>query len=129
MPYLSRRLTPEERDRVLRERQARGFPLHAPPHPMRASGRYLITAANFEHKHIMFSSERRTDFEKRLLENLRQIDSTVFGWVVLPNHYHVLLAIDELDRVSSVIKELHGKTAREWNLTDGLAGKRRVWYR
>jgi len=124
-----RKLTPEERHRALRERQARGFPLHAPPHPMRAAGRYLITAANFEHKQVMFSSERRTDFEARLLQALREIDATVFGWVVLPNHYHALLGVSDLERVSSVIKGLHGITAREWNLLDGLVGKRRVWYR
>ena len=129
MAYLYRKLTPEDRDRVLRERQARGFPLHAPPHPMRTAGHYLITAANFEHKHIMLSSERRTDFESRLLQSLQGIDSTVFGWVVLPNHYHVLLGVNELDGVSSVIQGLHGKTAREWNLLDDLVGKRRVWYR
>lgn len=129
MPYLYRKLTPEERDRVLRERRARGFPLHAPPHPLRDAGRYPITAANFEHKHIMFSPERRTDFEARLLQDLKEIDSTVFAWVVLPNHYHVLLGVDELDDVSSVLQALHGKTAREWNLLDGLVGKRKVWYR
>ncbi|HLG13882.1 MAG TPA: transposase [Blastocatellia bacterium] len=77
----------------------------------------------------MFSSERRTDFEARLLQNLREIDSAVFAWVVLPNHYHVLLEVRELDGLSSVIKGLHGKTAREWNLLDGLVGKRKVWYR
>jgi putative transposase len=129
MAYLYRKLTPEDRDRVLRERQARGFPLHAPPHPMRTAGHYLITAANFEHQHIMFSSERRTDFEARLLQNLREIDSTVFGWVVLPNHYHVLVGVNEFDGVSSAIKGLHGRTAREWNLVDSLVGKRKVWYR
>lgn len=129
MPYVYRRLTPAERERALREPQARGFPLHAPPHPMRTGGRYLITAANFGHEQIMFSSERRTDFEALLLQSLQEIESAVFGWVVLPNHYHVLIGVNELDGVSSVIKGLHGKTAREWNLLDDLVGKRKVWYR
>lgn len=127
--YVYRQLTPEEREEVLRRRRERGFPLHAPPHPLRGAGRYLISAANFEHKHVMFSSERRTDFESLLLAALRDLQAQIFSWVILSNHYHVLLGIENLDPLSTVLKKLHGSTAREWNLADGMQGTRRVWYR
>jgi REP-associated tyrosine transposase len=126
--YVYRQLTPDERDEVLRRRRERGFPLHAPPHPIRGAGRYLISAANFEHNHIMSSSERRTDFESRLLEKLREIETEVFGWVVLSNHYHVLLGLETLGPPSAALKDLHGSTAREWNVADRKEGARRVWY-
>src|SRR5947208_16983987 len=76
----------------------------------------------------MFSPERRTDFEARLLDKLQAVEAEAFGWVVLPNHYHVLLGIRTLDDVSATLKKLHGTTAREWNLMDGMVGKRQVWY-
>lgn len=129
MPYLYRKLTLEEREEVVRQRRACGYPLHAPPHPIRGAGRYLISAANFEHQHIMAAPERRTDFEARLWESLRGIEAEVFGWIVLPNHYHVLLGVKGLNNVSAAIKRLHGQKAREWNLVDGYeVGKRQVWY-
>jgi putative transposase len=129
MKYEYRHLTPDERDEVLRQRRERGYPLHAPPHPFRQAGRYLITAANFEHAPIMAAPERRTDFESRLLEAARGIDADVSGWVILPNHYHILVGVESLDQVSAALKQLHGATSREWNLADGQTGNRRVWYR
>jgi putative transposase len=45
MLYTYRRMTQEEREEVLAQRKARGYPLHSPPHPFRGSGQYLITAA------------------------------------------------------------------------------------
>ena len=60
---------------------------------------------------------------------LRSLYAKVFGWVVLPNHYHVLVGIESLDQVSAALKQLHGVTSREWNLADQQTGKRRVWYK
>lgn len=129
MSYLYDKLSPEERERVLCRRRMLGYPLHGPPHPFRGPGCDLITGVNFEHRHIMSTAERRTEFEARLLECWRQIEAGIWGWVVLPNHHHSLLSVSTLDSLSLTIKQLHGTTAREWNLEDGPVGKRRVWYR
>jgi putative transposase len=129
MPYEYCKLSPTERDDVVKYRQAHGYPLHAPPHPFRDAGAYLISAANFEHRPIMSSPERRTQFETRLLDSIKEIAEEIIAWVILPNHYHVLLAVDSLDAVSESLKYLHGKTSREWNIEDNLTGKRRVWYK
>jgi putative transposase len=59
MHYEYRLMTPEQREIVLNLRAAKGFPLHAPPHPLTERTYYLLTAVNFEHKHIMSSAERR----------------------------------------------------------------------
>ncbi len=129
MAYRYRELTPEEREEVLRQRRGRGYPLHAPPHPFRQAGYYLVTAANFEHAPIMSTPERRTDFETRLLAAMQAIQADTVGWVVLPNHYHILVGVPSLDLVSTALKQLHGVTSREWNLSDGRIGQRRVWYK
>jgi putative transposase len=77
----------------------------------------------------MASPERRTEFEMLLLSAMKQIQADTVCWVVLPNHYHVLVGIESLDSVSAALKQLHGVTSREWNLVDGQTGKRRVWYK
>ena len=129
MPYEYRKLSAKERDDVVKYRQEHGYPLHAPPHPFRDAGAYLIPTANFEHRPIMSSTERRTQFETRLLDSIQEIAKEITGWVILPNHYHILLAVNSLDAVSETLKYLHGKTSREWNIEDNLTGKRRVWYK
>jgi putative transposase len=129
MPYAYRKMSPEERAVVVEQRRERRYPLHAPPHPYREAGWYLLTAANFEHQPIMRAPERRDEFETRLLEAFRSVDADVGGWVILPNHYHVLAGVPSLDTVSALLKSLHGSTSREWNLADGLTGQRRVWYK
>lgn len=129
MPYEFRKLTPEQREEVIAQRRAMGFPLHAPPHPFRDEGYYLLTAANYEHARVMESPERRTEFEKRLLAAFQEIEADIVGWVVLANHYHVLAGVESLDAVSAALKQLHGSTSFEWNTADGLRGKRRVWYK
>ena len=129
MPYEYRKLSPKEREEIVRYRSGRGYPLHAPPHPFLEAGVYMISVANFEHRAIMNSTKRRTDFEIRLLNAIKEIVEELIAWVVLPNHYHALLKVQSLDDVSVTLKHLHGTTSREWNIDDNLTGKRRVWYK
>jgi len=102
MQYEYRRMTPEEREAVVTHRQRQHYPLHAPPHPYREAGWYLLTAANFEHRPIMQATERRDELETCLLEGLLASDCEVAGWVVLPNHYHILAGVPSLDTVSAL---------------------------
>jgi len=129
MPYEYRKLSLSERDQLVEFRRQQGYPLHSPPHPFREAGTYLITAANFEHAPIMAFPERRTEFQVILLKGFEEIRAEIVGWVVLPNHYHILANIESLDLVSDVVRYIHGSTSREWNLQDSLTGKRKVWYR
>ena len=67
--------------------------------------------------------------EDQLLSELASIQADIGGWVILPNHYHVLVGAQSLPQISAALKHLHGTTARVWNLEDSVTGRRRVWYR
>jgi len=129
MPYEYRHMTPEERAIVVAQRRQRGYPLHSPPHPYRQAGWYCITAANYEHAHIMASPARLTAFEDQLLSELANIGAEVGGWAILTNHYHILVGVESLEHISAALRRLHGATSRAWNLEDGLTGQRKVWYK
>jgi putative transposase len=129
MPYEYRDLTPQQREEVIARRRAMGYPLHAPPHPVRDQGYYMISAANYEHTPIMSSPSRRTAFQKQLLTTFQEIQADVIGWVILANHYHLVGGMQSLDDVSAALRQLHGSTSFEWNKEDGLQGKRKVWYK
>ena len=76
----------------------------------------------------MTSAERRTSFQEILLNGFHEINAEIIGWVILPNHYHIIVTVETLNDVSNIVQLIHGRTSREWNLQDGLTGKRKVWY-
>jgi putative transposase len=129
MPYEYTKLSLKEREELVEFRRQQGYPLHAPPHPFREEGTYLITAANFEHKEVMTSPERRTSFQEILLCGFHEINAEIIGWVILSNHYHIVATVESLNLVSNLVQLIHGRTSREWNFRDRMTGKRKVWYR
>jgi putative transposase len=129
MPYEYRKLTPEEKRDIVQYRRQRGYPLHAPPHPFRDKGVFLISATCFNHAFVMMLPLRRTEFELLLIEKAKSSNLNIISWVILPNHYHVLIGAESFKDISNMLQRLHGMTARKWNLEDHQSGTRRVWYR
>jgi len=121
-------MSDQEQREVVSRRYLLGFPLHEPPHYPDGLQLYLITGACFRHQPIMNSEERRGYFQDQLLNTLSPIpDVDIRAWVVLPNHYHVLTAVD-LARIKAALARLHNGTATRWNREDAVPG-RRVWFR
>lgn len=128
--YQYRKMTTEERARVLAARRSLGRPWHAPPHFQQTKGVYMISAACYEHHPIMATDARRAEWERTILDRLSQegpesID--IRAWVVLPNHYHLLIEGD-LHVFSRRVAHLHNGKATQWNREDKTPG-RKVWHR
>jgi len=127
--YDYRNWSPKKRRAALVERAAHQFPLHSPPHISDPDKFRLITGACFEHTHILDSPTRIAWFEQQLVEHIAGQNLSLAAWVVLPNHYHLLVKIPEIKYFSKAQGQLHGRTSRELNREDGLQGKRQVWCR
>jgi len=128
--YQWREMTSEERARILTTRKSLGRPWHAPPHFAQTRGVYMISAACYEHRPIMATDERRAEWEAELIDGLgleQGDDIDIRGWVVLPNHYHLLIEGD-LRVFARAIARLHNGTATRWNREDQTRG-RKVWHR
>ena len=126
--YTWRRMSEDEREAILAARRFAGLPLHEPPHFPTGRNVYLLTAANYEHAPVMQTEQRRAQLERELLEGLATLsEACAFGWVVLPNHYHLLAEVDLAEFRLSVGRS-HNRTATRWNREDGTPG-RRVWHR
>lgn len=125
MPYLWRQLTERQREELLAQRKRLGRPWHRPPHFDRGSIHYHLVAACYEHRpHIGFSAERMSAFSHELLESL---PAEPAAWCVLPNHYHVLVVVGELQATVQKLSQLHGRTSFRWNQEEGCRG-RKVWH-
>jgi putative transposase len=126
--YNYRRMSPDEQRAVLVYRSSMGFPLHEPPHFTVDSQLYLITAANFEHRRILATERRRDAFQALLLGSIASLaDVRIYAWVILQNHYHLIVKGD-LACIGAALGTLHRQTSAPWNREDGTPG-RRVWYR
>jgi putative transposase len=126
--YEYRKLSEIERAELLRYRRESGYPLHAPPHPGKEDGCFMITAANFEHKHILVNASRRREFEILLLNSFGHSQVMIKAWSIMPNHYHLLLCTNSFDLLAVIFKQLHGNTSYRWNREDQTRG-RRVWFK
>lgn len=126
--YEYRKMSPEERQRVLEVRRVRGFPLHAPPHFRGVSGEYLITAACYEHRHIFEQPDDLSWLADEVLNALTAANLLHPAWAFLPNHYHILLETEDLSIVSETLRLLHSRVATAINGRHRQRG-RRVWYR
>jgi putative transposase len=88
----------------------------------------MITAACYEHRPIMQTDERRHHFLAELTDACDATHTGLEAWVVLPNHYHLLIDSPDLRLFSRLIQQVHGRTSRQWNVEDNAAG-RKCWYR
>jgi len=71
MPYLWRKLTPENRQAILQYRQWLKRPWHRPPHYDQGAIHYHLVGACFEHQpHTGHTPERMAEFSALLLDAL-----------------------------------------------------------
>ena len=145
--YGYRRMTEAQRREVVALRVSRGFPLHRPPHPDLGSGWYFITGACFEHQKHFSKPQELTALQRRLFEAIAEINAECGGWVVLPNHYHLLVKLSQVEAeakpdglaapdhdvrclaaLGRVLGKVHGRSAHYANRRDESPG-RRVWCR
>ncbi len=126
--YRWRQWTPEQRKAILTERRQRKHPSHSPAHIVSDhTSIYLITAACFEHAQVVGKSDDRlASFSSQLIEFMQIHCRTIFAWVVLPNHYHVLCDLIDIHSMFEELGKLHGRTSFEWNGEDGKRG-RQTW--
>lgn len=126
--YLWRKLTEKQQKELLGFRRFNNRPWHSPQHRESQDGRYLLTAACYEHRHIIGANpERLAGFSERLLSTSETHCQALYAWCVLPNHYHVLALTRQLPDLLQDIGLLHGRTAFDWNGEDSERG-RKVWF-
>lgn len=126
--YRWRKLSEEQRAEEAKRRRLSNLPMHSIKHRVCSTRVWLITATCYERRpYIGVSGQRMDDFAAGLTRLLETCCERVDAWVLLPNHYHILVCTDD---VATLLKELgrhHGRTSRAWNLEENTVG-RKVWF-
>jgi len=102
---------------------------HAPAHLFRAGSSYIVTAGTYGKVSHLHNDERKQQWRKSLDFVVRREKWSVVAWVVLDNHYHILLQAPEggAERLPQMLGDMHKYLGRRWNGADGTPG-RRVWW-
>ena len=83
-------------------------PLHHPPHIYLDDTRYCITSSTYQRRHL-FRPEGYKDLIREQLKALAQeFHLQLAAWVILDNHYHVLVKSKIGTELSRFIGRLHG---------------------
>lgn len=126
--YRWRSMNGSQRNATLDYRRENRRPWHSPPHFDSESGIYLVSATCYEHRPVIgYSSQRMEVFASSLLETCAGAEFRVSAWVVLPNHYHMLVHAAGAKRLIAELGRLHGRTSFQWNGEENRRG-RKVWF-
>lgn len=97
-----------------------------PPHIYTDHACYFITASTLQRQWLFNTDSKRALLRNVLEEAVEDYGITLHAWVILANHYHLLLDVSDKP-IYKFIKRLHGDSAIQLNKLDGRPG-RQVWY-
>jgi putative transposase len=100
---------------------------HRPTHLYLNNACYLVTASTLNHIHFFSSADLLKLWQETLFNLVNEFQITLGAWVLLPNHYHILVQMQNGRDIGKIIGRLHGKTSREINLIENKPG-RKIWY-
>lgn len=97
---------------------------HHPPHLSIGQWDYFITATTY-HRQALFVSEPAA---KLLFQKIQRAIATVHGrldaWVIMPDHYHLLLHLQEGATMSKLMNTVHGRVSYQLNRRDAQRGRK-----
>jgi len=85
-------------------------------------GFYFITSRTVDGLRFFKSDKSKILLRDTLFAALHQFYCTLFSWVILDNHYHILIQIRNGSEVPSLIKAINGRSSRRLKkilLTEG----------
>ena len=100
---------------------------HHPPHVYLDDTWYLITASTVNHGPVLSGTHAKALFRRELRKLIVQFGMKLRAWVVLDDHYHLLLKTDQGRDLAIFTARLHGSTSRQLNLRHETPG-RQVWH-
>lgn len=98
-----------------------------PPHIYTDNACYFLTARIARQQRILSTDTNRTLLRDVLKEAVSREGIRLYAWVILADHYHLLLKTGEAAPLHKFVKRLHSQSAILLNKQDATPG-RKVWY-
>jgi putative transposase len=101
--------------------------LHAPAHLFLTDYHYFITAGTYGKRPYFDTDDRKELLFNTICESLKEYSSELNGWVILSNHYHIVVKLKDAFRLPELIRKIHSKSAVLLNKISDQQG-RKIWY-
>jgi putative transposase len=101
--------------------------LHAPAHLFLTDYHYFITAGTYERKLYLDNDDKKQLLFDIICETFKKDIGKLWAWVILSNHYHILVQLKDAFRLPRIVRRIHSKCAVLLNRIDHQPG-RQVWY-
>lgn len=98
-----------------------------PPHIYEDNSCYFLTGSIVRHQRLLGTNAKRVLVQNVLKEAVPRYGIRLYAWVILADHYHLLLKTSKVAPIWKFVKRLHGDSAIRLNKLDGTPG-RQVWY-
>jgi len=102
------------------------FKPYHPPHIYLDNTIYFIAARTRDKINYFESDQKKLLLKNILFFVVKKYTLDLYAWVILNNHYHLLLSVKGKESIYKFIKSLHGKSAVELNKLEKKSG-RKVW--
>ncbi len=103
------------------------FKPHYPPHYYFDNKIYFITARTINGEKVLNTEEKKNIVKKIMIEAGNKFKIDFYAWIILDNHYHILINVLKGDSISHFIKTVNGKSAFLLNRMDKIK-KRKIWF-
>ncbi len=100
---------------------------HHPPHLFIDHKWYFITAHIKGSEPVLKPNKFKVFLESKTKELALSFKLTIWAYVILDNHYHLLLKFDQAKLIPVFINRLHGATSHYINKTEQRPG-RTIWH-
>jgi putative transposase len=98
-----------------------------PPHIYQQNACYFLTASIVHRQRLLDTDAKRALVRDVLRAAVQQYSIRLYAWVILANHYHLLLMTGDAAPLYKFVKRLHGESAIRLNKLDNTPA-RKVWY-
>jgi len=101
--------------------------IHRPSHLYLDNALYFISARTKDRCNF-FNDNIKKDMLKNKIDNaVGKYEAKLYSWVILPNHYHLLIAIKFGNDLAKIENLINGGSSHELNVYDKQS-ERKIWY-
>ena len=98
-----------------------------PKHLLQDNSYYFFTVRTVERKWFLRPDEYKQILFDKIKEKTNKFEFPLIAYVILNNHYHIIVKVDDSNKITKFFTELNGASSRELNKADGVIA-RKVWW-
>ncbi len=110
-------------------RSSKYIPDHSnrPPHKIDLNGYYFITARTVESQWFLQPEKYKQILLNTISSKTKKFEFPLIAYVILNNHYHLIIDIKDTDYFSKLMNEINGASSKAINEADRVKG-RKIWW-